>query len=182
MADVLRRAIGRTEELIDRLLVLARAGEPLHRREEVDLADAVRRAVAARAGDIESRGLRTVLELEPAALNGDPVLIDSLVANLVDNAIRHNRGDGLLRVSTLPREGVAVLRVENDGLPVPSAEVDWLFERFTRLERSRSRETGGHGLGLAIVRAIARAHGGAVHASARDPGGLTIEVAFPTGS
>ena len=182
MGEVVRRAIARTEDLIDRLLVLARAGEPLARSEPIDLAQAAEHALEAHRARIEERGIEARLDLQPARFTGDPVLIDSLVSNLVDNAVRYNEDGGRLVVATAEHDGRAVLRVENEGADVQAEDVGRLFERFSRGERSRSRETGGYGLGLPIVQAIAGAHHGSVEARPRDGGGLVVEVRLPRGS
>ena len=84
-----------------------------------------------------------------------------------------------MRVQTGVEAGRAILRVANPGEPVDPAEAAQLTEPFRRLETSRSRTTGGYGLGLAVVRAVARSHGGDVHVRARDEGGLEITVALP---
>ncbi len=179
MGEVVRRAIGRTEDLIERLMVLARAGEPLTRSEPFNLAQAAERALEAHRARIEERGIETQLDLQRARLTGDPVLLDSLVSNLVDNAVRYNEDGGRLVVATREEAGSAVLRVENEGAEVRPEEVARLFERFSRGDRSRSRDTGGYGLGLAIVQAIAGAHRGTVDARPRDGGGLVVEVRLP---
>ena len=99
-AEVVRRAIERTEGLIDRLLVLARAEGPVQRDEVADLADAVRRALDARAAEIAELGLRVTLDLGAAQVTGDPMLLDRLAGNLVDNAIDHNERDGWIEIAT----------------------------------------------------------------------------------
>ena len=180
-AEVVRRAIDRTEGLIDRLLVLARAEGPLERGEAVDLADAVRRALDARAGDIEEQGLRVTLDLGYGPVEGDPMLLDRLVGNLVDNAADHNEADGWIEL-TVARDGdTATLRCANGGPLIPAEDAPRLFERFARLERARTRGRGGYGLGLSIVRAIVRAHRGTVGARALPGGGLAVEVSLPRG-
>ena len=180
-AGVVRRAIDRTEGLIDRLLVLARAEGPLQRGEAVDVADAVRRALDARAADIEEQGLRVNLDLGDASVEGDPMLLDRLVGNLVDNAVDHNETGGWIEV-TVARDGdTATLRCANGGPLIPAEDAPRLFERFARLERARTRGRGGYGLGLSIVRAIVRAHRGAVAARALPGGGLEVEVSLPRG-
>ena len=121
--------------------------------------------------------MTAVLATAPAA--GEPDLAERLVANLVDNAVRHNRDAGWLELSTATADGRAVLSVSNTGAVIPPAEVNRLFEPFQRLGTERVRYGAGHGLGLAIVRAIARVHGAALTATARPDGGLTVEVTFP---
>ena len=178
-AEVVRRAIDRTEGLIDRLLVLARAEEPLQRGEESELADAVRRALDAREAEIAELGLRTTLDLAEANVEGDPMLLDRLAGNLVDNAVDHNERGGWIEIASGQDEQTATLRVANGGPLIPADEAPRLFERFARMEGSRTRGRGGYGLGLSIVRAIVRAHRGEVTARALPGGGLAVEVSLP---
>ena len=178
-AEVVRRAIDRTEGLIDRLLVLARAEEPLQRGEESELADAVRRALDAREAEIAELGLRVTLDPGEATVEGDPMLLDRLAGNLVDNAVEHNERDGWIEITSGQDEQTVTLSVANGGALIREDEAPRLFERFARMEGSRTRPRGGYGLGLSIVRAIVRAHRGEVTARALPEGGLTVEVALP---
>ncbi len=178
-ADVVRRAIDRTEDLIDGLLLLARAEAPLRRDEEVDLDGAVRRALNARAAEIAEQDLHVTLDLGDARAHGDPMLLERLVGNLVENAVEHNEPGGWITVESEQGERAATIRISNGGSQIPEAEVPRLFERFARLERSRTRGRGGYGLGLSIVRAIARAHHGTATARSLPEGGLAIEVELP---
>ena len=193
MRDGVRRAIDRTEGLIDRLLLLARAEEPVERLEAVELDLAARRAVHALAPQIAERRIAVdASALAPALVRGDPMLLDRLVGNLVENAVQHNEPDGWNHdrdrrgrgnrdaAETAAGEGTATLRVANGGGAITAEELPRLFDRFTRRDRSRSRQTGGYGLGLSIVRAIARAHRGSAEATALPGGGLAVEVALPT--
>jgi signal transduction histidine kinase len=121
-----------------------------------------------------------VRELAPAATLGDPVLLERLTQNLVENAIRHNTpGEGWLCVRTGVVGGRAALTVSNTGPVVPRYEVETLFQPFRRLGRERVGNGRGFGLGLSIVRAIARAHGGEVTADPRPGGGLAVTVTLP---
>ena len=178
-AEVVRRAIDRTEGLIDRLLVLARAEEPLLRGEERDLAEALRQALDAREAEIAELGLRVTLDLGEANVEGDPMLLDRLAGNLVDNAVQHNEQDGWIEIASAYDEGTATVRIANGGPRIPAEEAPRLFERFARLERARTSARAGYGLGLSIVRAIVRAHRGEVTASAPPEGGLAVEVTLP---
>ena len=180
-AEVVRRAIDRTEGLIDRLLVLARAEGPIQRDEVADLADAVRRALDARTADIAGLDLRVTLDLGEAVLAGDPMLLDRLAANLVDNAVDHNEREGWIEITTARDAAAVTLRCTNGGPLIPAEEAPRLFERFARLERARTRGRGGYGLGLSIVRAIVRAHRGTATAQALPDGGLAVEVSLPRG-
>jgi signal transduction histidine kinase len=172
------------ERLIAALLTLASGEGGVERWEPFDLADIARRVLAARApdgivvdtapGSEAAFGVETALG--HAVAEGDARLAESLVANLVDNALRHNVPGGRVTVSTGVADGRAVLAVSNSGPVVPAAEVDRLFQPFQRLTGERLH--GGHGLGLAIVRAIAEAHKASLKARARPEGGLDVEVGF----
>ncbi|MYD66347.1 MAG: HAMP domain-containing protein [Chloroflexi bacterium] len=178
-AEVVRRAIERTEGLIDRLLVLARAEGPLQLVEEADLADAVRRTLDARSADIAELALDVTLDLAGAPVEGDRMLLDRLAGNLVDNAVDHNEREGWIEITTSRDGDIVTLRCANGGPLIPAEEAPRLFERFARLERARTVGRGGHGLGLSIVRAIVRAHRGTVTVEALAGGGLAVEVSLP---
>jgi signal transduction histidine kinase len=101
------------------------------------------------------------------------------MANLVSNAIRHNLDGGWVEVATGRTDGRAVVTVSDTGPLIPPDEVDRLFQPFQRLGSQRARPTGGHGLGLTIVRAIVNVHGATLTPKARPEGGLDITVSFP---
>jgi signal transduction histidine kinase len=170
------------ERLIDALLTLASSEGGLDRWEPFDLAELAAKVLTDRQGEAARRGLVMHASLRAAPATGDPDLVEALVANLVDNALRHNVGGGPVEVATTIIDGRAVVSVGNAGRLIPPGEVDRLFQPFQRLGADRVGGTGfagGHGLGLAIVRAIAVAHGATVSARARSGGGLDVEVSFP---
>jgi signal transduction histidine kinase len=163
--------------LIDGLLMLARSERDLSERAYVDLADIVEHVAGSGAA---SSTVKVVTEPGEASVIGDPVLLEHLVRNLVENGVRHNRAeDGWVRVRTgLAPDGQAQLTVSNSGPVVPHYEVPMLFEPFRRFQTERLPSPGA-GLGLSIVRSVARAHSGTVQAQARDEGGLTVTVTLP---
>jgi signal transduction histidine kinase len=167
------------ERLIEALLTMASSERGIEQWEPFDLADVADQAIAERRHEAERKGLSVETALTAAPATGDPSLAGSLVANLVDNAIRHNVPGGWLKVSTTMTDGRAIIRVSNTGPVIPPRELDRLFQPFQQLGLARIRHGDGHGLGLAIVRAIAVAHKAAVTAAARPEGGLDIEVSFP---
>jgi signal transduction histidine kinase len=167
------------EQLIEALLTLASSQAGLDRSEPVDLAAVTSDALLAPRPEIERLGLRIAPATRLAPLDGDPLLIERLVANLIDNAVRHNVAGGDVKIATGMRDGRAVLSVANTGPVIPPAEVDRLFQPFQRLNGRRAHHKNGHGLGLSIVRAIASAHGASIDAQANHVGGLTITVTFP---
>ncbi len=167
------------ETLIDALLTLASSESGLDHRERTELAE-ICQTVLSRSGlDTDRRGLHVETALGPAPFDGDPRLIERLVANLVDNAVEHNDAGGRVRISTDATDGQAVLTVTNTGPVVPPDEIDRLFQPFQRLDPRRAHHKSGHGLGLSIVRAIATAHNAAITARPLPDGGLSLSVAFP---
>jgi signal transduction histidine kinase len=166
----------RHEDLIDGLLMLARAEPEVADRSYVDLADIVEHV----ASQIPSSSVAVHTSAGEAATSGNPVLLERLVQNLVENGIRHNVPDGgWVRVAseTLP-DGSASLVVTNTGQVVPKYEVPGLFEPFRRLAGDRLHSPGA-GLGLSIVQSVTLAHGGKVQAEPRNGGGLIVTVTFP---
>jgi signal transduction histidine kinase len=165
------------EALIDALLTLASTEGGLEQSERCDLATICREVL----GRLDPAGLRIESAIRSAPFDGDPRLVERLVANLAANAVGHNVPDGSVRFATQAVGGHAVLQVSNTGPEIPPAELDRLFEPFQRLG-GRIRTRNGHGLGLSIVRAIASAHGASVSAEALAGGGLSVSVEFPAPS
>jgi signal transduction histidine kinase len=167
------------EQMIDALLTLTRGQAGLERRERLDVLAVVDQALRMREAEVAARELDVREALAPAPTTGDPRLIERLVANLIDNAIRHNAARGQIEITTGTRDRHAFLAITNTGQPVPPEEIQRLFQPFQRLGATRTRHRTGHGLGLSIVRAIATAHGATLIARARTEGGLAVEVSFP---
>jgi signal transduction histidine kinase len=172
MGEAVLEAADRTQALLDSLMVLARSQQALPRREPVDLGVAARTAADAAASEAATRGVTVRLELEPAPLTGDPPLIERLVANLVENAVRHNVVGGSVGVTVRP----GLVHVENTGPEIRPQDVRRLAEPFERLHRDCTGP--GAGLGLSIVRAVADAHNARLELTPRAGGGLVAEVAF----
>jgi signal transduction histidine kinase len=186
-----RRAIAAGDEqerLIEALLVLARGQRGLARREPVDLTAVVRDVLAARGAQVPARGVAMEVTLEPALLAGDAALAERAVANLADNALRHNVPGGSVWITTGTEAGRAVLTVANTGEDIPADAVDRLLLPFQRgsaagaapRARTRSGPDDGLGLGLSIVAAIAVTHGAELTVTPRlTGGGLSVRLAFP---
>jgi signal transduction histidine kinase len=170
------------ERLISALLALAGSQRGIGQLACLDLADIAGDALLARQEEAGRHGIHLRAALAAAPVTGDPSLTESLVANLLDNAIRHNHPGGQAEISTALTTAGAVVSVSNTGTLVPPDAVQDLFQPFRQLGTERTRRGKGHGLGLAIVRAIADAHGAALTARARPAGGLDIEAIFPLAS
>jgi signal transduction histidine kinase len=181
MAGRVLEANRRSEHLIEGLLTLARSERQLRASEPLDLDLAAADALSEAAGEVERLGLRVSSVLGRAQVAGDPALLERLVANLVENAVRHNQPGGWVEVDTGRAGPLAVVRVANGGPPIPPDQVATLFEPFRRLHPDRTGSDRGAGLGLSIVRSVATAHGGQATARALPEGGLEVTVELPAG-
>ena len=186
-AESLRRAHERVlaagaqqERIIDALLTLARGQAGIDRAEPADLAEIASQALGARLPEAAGRGVKVGQDLRPARTAGDPRLVERLIANLLDNAIRHNIPDGHVHVRTEIAGGRAVIAISNSGPRVPPDAIDSLLQPFRRLASERTRTPNdGLGIGLSIVAAIAEAHDAALAVQPQAGGGLAVEVCFP---
>ena len=177
MAVKVRRSVLQAEKLIEALLTLATSERAESEGEVVDLATAAEDAVDAAEAAIARSGLRLDAEFGRAETRGDRVLLERLVSNLVDNAVRHNRRGGWIRLRTGADGAHCFVEVANSGAVVPEDEVASMFEPFRRME-GRTNGSDGVGLGLAIVKSIAAALGGRIEARGQAEGGLEISVVF----
>jgi signal transduction histidine kinase len=178
MAARVRDAVARAESMIDALLTLAVSDQGAGRVEFLDLATMAEDAVDAAAASIGRLGLRVDAELEPAEAAGDPHLLERMVGNLVDNAVRHNEPGGWIRLRTGTRDGAGYLQIGNSGPLIPDTAVAALFEPFYRLG-GRAGTRDGIGLGLSIAQSVAAAHGITLSARSQPDGGLDISVRLP---
>ncbi|MDQ0696699.1 MULTISPECIES: HAMP domain-containing sensor histidine kinase [Streptomyces] len=175
--DKLIDSAASSERLIEGLLLLAVSDEGLRRRERVALDETTTAVADALAAEARERSITVEVTARPVTVEGDAVLLDHLVHNLVANALRHNHPGGTVRV----RVGPEGLEVANTGPVVDPVTVPLLFEPFRRARARRHAPGEGAGLGLSIVASVARAHGGEAGASANPEGGLTARVTLPTG-
>ncbi len=173
MAGEVRQAVDHSERLIEVLLILARGEQARAFCEPLDLAAVVEDALDGPTAN----GITRTVTLDEAPVTGDGVLLERLVANLLDNAELYNVAGGTVEVSTATDNGDSLVRITNTGHVIPPDQVERLFLPFTRLDdRTRHR---GFGLGLALVSSIATVHNGTVHATAVATGGLDITVRLP---
>ncbi len=169
------------EQLIEALLTLAQSQRGIDRAEAVDLTSVVGEVLGSREGVAAGRDVTIGQALAPATISGDGRLIERLVSNLVDNAIRHNVPGGRVDVSLRSGDGASLI-VTNTGPVVPEEEVERLLQPFQRLSADRTSYRDGLGLGLSIVAAIARAHDAVLAVRARPDGGLEIDLHFQAGA
>jgi signal transduction histidine kinase len=167
------------EQLIDALLALAQGQRGIKARESFDLAAVVDQLLRTYAPEAAARALNLEVSLEIAPMSGDRRLIERLVSNLLENAVRHNAGGGSVNVAVGIRADRATLSVTNTGPAVPEEEIERLLQPFQRLAADRVGHRDGLGLGLSIVAAIAKAHGAELTVTPGPGGGLVVQARFP---
>jgi signal transduction histidine kinase len=175
MAEAVRDTVDRCESLIASLLVLARSEATTGHEEPLDLAEIAGDCITDLSARVQESRIAIRADLQEARIDGDPSLIERMIANLIDNGIRHNVPGGWLSVTTEVRDRRVLLRVANGGEQIDPAAAAELTVPFRRLSRSAH----GFGLGLSIVQAIAVAHRGEAVVDPRAEGGLEVTVALP---
>jgi signal transduction histidine kinase len=176
-----REEVARLTRLVRDLLLLAEIGETVSPERQAVRLDQLARTVVARLPAAEAA--RVQVAGEAVVVLGDEERLDHLVSNLLQNALRYaSRRPGAVCVRIERRASAARLLVEDDGPGLPAEALERVFDRFSRLDRARSRAHGGAGLGLAIVRHVAEAHGGHASAENRPNGGARFRVQLPAQS
>lgn len=165
---------------IEALLTLAQGQAGLDRTRPLDLAALARDTLDAGRPHADQRQIALETALAPAPTAGDPALIERLIANLLDNALRYNSPGGHVKMATATATGCATLTIANTGPLVPDDALAQLFQPFHRLVGDRTVQDDGTGLGLSIVQAIADAHSAAIDAQPQPTGGLKVSISFPT--
>lgn len=170
----------RSEKLVEGLLLLARSENELVERNPVDIAAIASQAVQQVSAEAESLGVKLRGEYLSTQVQGNRVMLERLAFHLMQNAVHYNLPtDGWVEVNTSPLIDCVTLTIINSGPVIPAYKIDSLFEPFTHLRDAHTGNRRGVGLGLAIVRSVARSHGGVVTAQPRANGGLEVEVRLP---
>jgi signal transduction histidine kinase len=178
MAVRVRRSIDRAESMVEALLTLAVSDQGKLSTEFTDLATWAEDAIDAAGPEIERLDLRVDALLDPAETTGDPQLLERMIWNLVDNAVRHNEPGGWIRLRTGSSDAAAYLEIANSGPFIPDDAVPSLFEPFRRMQ-ARAGVRDGVGLGLSIARSVVTAHRATVTVRSQPVGGLDISVVIP---
>jgi signal transduction histidine kinase len=178
MAVRVRRSIDRADAMVEALLTLAVIDQGKLSTEFTDLATWAEDAIDAAAPEIERLDLRVDALLDPAETTGDPQLLERMIQNLVDNAVRHNEPGGWIRLRTGSSAAAAYLEIANSGPFIPDDAVPSLFEPFGRMA-ARTGVRDGVGLGLSITRSVITAHRATVTVRSQPAGGLDISVVIP---
>ena len=171
----------RLSRLLDDISSLADAQRPglLLERGAVDLAAVAEQQIAAAEAQLEQKGIEVVTELEPVVVNGDARRLQQIMVNLLSNALRYTDEGGRVTVRVFTEGESAILEVVDTGIGIAEGDLERVFERFWRGEKSRSRTTGGTGIGLAIVQGLALAHGGRAEVDSVLGQGSTFRVTLP---
>jgi signal transduction histidine kinase/ActR/RegA family two-component response regulator len=185
--EIVDRQIGNLTRLLDDLFDVSRitSGKIELRKERVNLATAVANALEVSRGPIEERhhSLSVSLPDQPTFVEADPVRLEQVITNLVNNAAKYTPPSGHIAVTVSRQDTDAVLSVRDDGIGIPADVIPRVFELFTQGERSLARSEGGLGIGLTIVRNLVELHGGTVTVTSDGPGrGSEFVVRFPLGS
>jgi signal transduction histidine kinase len=180
MGEVAREGTERADRLLSSLLFLARTqASGLSVVQDVDLAALVGPALLAVDAELTARRLAVEVSGEAAVVAGDPALLERVVGNLVENAVRHNLPGGRVSIRTGTSDAFGFIEVTSGGTVIDPATVAQLFEPFRQGERARTGHRGS-GLGLSIVSAVVSAHSGTVVAAPVEGGGLRVRVQVPT--
>lgn len=179
MTEEAHRASGTIDDLLELSRIELGGTES---RECVELSAVIGESVARHRLTAETAGVHLeVCRVGELAVTADRLQLVSAVSNLVDNAIKYSNAGGIVRVAARSGAGWAEIDVADDGIGIPSRDLDRVFERFYRVDRARSRDTGGTGLGLAIVRHVAHNHGGEVSVQSHEGEGSTFTLRIPLG-
>ncbi len=178
MAARVNRSVEQAEATIEALLTLAISEAGPATQDTIDLATAAEDALDATHAAIDQRQITVEAALEPALTDGDRVLLERMIANLIENAVRHNTPGGWISLRTIQQADSAVFEIANTGPSVLAEQIPTLFEPFARA-KERLNHADGVGLGLSIANAIARAHNATITARPRPGGGLEISVTLP---
>ena len=167
--------------LVEDIIRLSRLDEGADdmKREDVDLFVLADETVKSLQAEAEGAHVTVSLAGEPAVVNGVPQLLQSIVLNLCDNAVKYNRPNGTVAVTVKAEDGGVILSVADTGIGIPPEHQERIFERFYRVDKSRSKELGGTGLGLSIVKHAARLHHAKIELQSAEGEGTTVTVIFP---
>ena len=179
--ETCQRASRRMRQLIDSLLLLARfdSGQPDLNCGPLDMSEVATESVELLRPLADERQIKLGSDMTPVPFVGDRERLGQVLMNLLSNAIRYNQEGGRVDVRVERINGDVVVSVSDTGIGIPASDLPHIFERFFRVDRTRSRADGGSGLGLAICQSVVEAHGGQISARSEPQCGTTLEVRLP---
>jgi signal transduction histidine kinase len=181
LMEVLKMSLGRMNRISDNLLLLSEGEQSRVKWSVVDMSVLLEEVIAETGAKATDAGV--ILELQPVPeemlVTGDAVLLKQAVINLVDNAIKYNRSGGTVKISAQAEGAQLILQVQDSGIGISIADRQHIFDRFYRVDKSRSRSQGGSGLGLAIVKKVVEDHGGTISMESTPGEGSTFLISLP---
>lgn len=180
--SVIRRNAERMRRLIDDILELSsiESGSIEIQVKQISLSSLVKEVFTNLSNKADERRIKLINEVHAgASIFADPVRLEQMLTNLIDNAVKFNSEEGSVTVSLAQNGAKDVISVADTGEGISGEHLRRIFERFYRTDRARSREIGGTGLGLAIVKHLARLHGGEIYVSSTPGGGSTFSIELP---
>jgi two-component system phosphate regulon sensor histidine kinase PhoR len=179
----IRKHVDQLTNLVSDLLELSRLeGSPeLPRPVRIDLGALVRRVVDLLQPTAQKKSHTIALAVGPElpCMLGNPDYLERAISNLIDNAIKYTPEGGTIRVAARQEADRAVIEVQDNGIGIPADDIPRIFERFYRVDRSRSREMGGTGLGLSIVKHVVQVHGGSIEVTSTPGAGSCFRLRIP---
>ncbi len=177
---LVQEEVNRLKLLLEDLQKLAKAEAPLYVREEIDLSNLVETLVGSLQILAEEKGIGLELAVSPNVFTeGDPKALGTAVENIIVNAIKYTPDGGKVRAVSLVEKNWSIVEVSDTGMGIEAQELPFIFERFYRTDSSRSRETGGTGIGLAIAYEVVQRHGGAIAVESEPGKGSTFTIRLP---
>jgi two-component system phosphate regulon sensor histidine kinase PhoR len=184
--QVMERHSKRLGLLVDDLLTLAQleSRNTALQFSDVQLAELFESVIRDWGKQLAEKRLKVIVDLSPdvGTIRADETRLHEVLYNLLDNAVKYSRENGVIRIQAVPRDHEITVSVTDNGIGISKDDVPRIFERFYRADKARSRELGGTGLGLAIVKHIAQLHGGRVEAESELGRGTTIRIVLPNNS
>jgi signal transduction histidine kinase len=181
LADIIKLSLERMSALSEKLLLLSEGAQDYSNWSQVDMQTLIAEVSTEFGTKAATSGIK--LDVEPIAndlfVKGDAVRLKQAIVNLVDNAIKYNRPGGAIKVSANTADSKITIKVQDTGIGISTADQQRIFDRFYRVDKSRSRTQGGSGLGLAIVKKIAEEHGGTVSVESAPGAGSTFSITLP---
>jgi len=172
----------RMEKIIDDLLFLSRidALDKSKLKEIVQLKEVVKRVIESRSQSAINKGLEFIAEnVKPTRVKGNKDMLERMIANVIDNAIRNTQSGGLVEVVLDKSQDTVRLEIRDTGIGIPEESLPYIFDRFYVVDKSRSRETGGSGLGLSIVKWVADIHRAEIEVQSQVNQGTNFLIKFP---
>jgi len=170
------------ERIIDDLLFLSRI-EALKKKEfdkTAKLDEILLKVVESQELAAKKKGSALeIKKVEPALIKGEKILIERMIANIIDNAIRYTPSEGKVEITLEAKESSITLHIHDTGIGIPEDSLPLIFDRFYVVDKSRSKETGGLGLGLSIVKRVADCHGGEIQVTSQVNQGTSFLIRFP---